>query len=244
MKGSIQNLTIQGYECLLYLPPEYETSYVDYPVVYINGEGEIAKIMEAIEHYFKVKCEPFLLISILSTNWKADYSPWPATALVKKEEAFTGGAPGYLDFLVNIVKPFIDLYYRTKQERESTVLMGYSLGGLVSLYSLYTSKTFGKIGSLSGSLWFDSWVEFMEANLPMNGEARVYLSLGDGEERSKNQRLAKVGDCTKKAVEILKLQLKSKDKVILEWNPGGHFTETLKRYEKAILWLMEIQGDL
>ena len=145
MKGSIQNLTIQGYECLLYLPPEYETSYVEYPVVYINGEGEIAKIMEAIEPHFGVKCESFLSVSILSTNWKDDYSPWPATALGKKQEAFGGDASTYLDFLTNIVKPFIDVHYRTKQDKESTILMGYSLGGLVSLYALYTSKTFGKI---------------------------------------------------------------------------------------------------
>jgi predicted alpha/beta superfamily hydrolase len=200
--------------------------------------------MEAIEPYFEVKCQEFLLISVLSTNWKADYSPWPAPALVKKEEAFSGGADNYLDFLTSVVKPFMDMHYRTKPDKENAVLLGYSLGGLVSLYALYTCKTFGKIGSLSGSLWFDGWVEFMEANLPMNKQAKVYLSLGNGEERSKNLRLAKVGDCTKKAEEILKLQLKSNNKIILQWNNGGHFTETLQRYEKAILWLMEIDANL
>ena len=240
MKGSIQNLTIQGYQCLLYLPPDYETSYADYPVVYINGEEDIAKIMEVIEPYFEVKCRTFILVSILNRNWNEDYSPWPASALINKEEAFGGGAAVYLDFLINIVKPFIDDHYHTKQDKESTVLMGYSLGGLAALYALYTSKTFGKIGSLSGSLWFHGWVEFMEANLPRNTDAEVYFSLGRGEERSRNQTLAKVGECTLKATEILKQQLKSSNQVILEWNNGGHFTEILQRYEKAILWLMKI----
>lgn len=238
MRGSIQNLNIQDYECLLYLPPEYETSCANYPVVYINGEEDVAKIMEAVEPYFEVKCEPFLLISILSKDWKEDYSPWSASALAKKEAAFGGGATTYLDFLTTAVKPFIDENFRVKKDIENTILMGYSLGGLVALYALYKSNTFGKIGSLSGSLWFDGWVEFMEDNLPMNTEAKVYLSLGRGEERSKNQRLAKVGDCTKKATDILKQQLKVKENVILQWNDGGHFTETLQRYEKAILWLI------
>jgi predicted alpha/beta superfamily hydrolase len=240
MKGSIEKFTIQGYECLLYLPPEYETSIAAYPVLYFNGEEEVAKLMEAIEPYFEVSCETFLLISVLSNNWKDDYSPWPATALVKKEEAFGGGAAAYLNFLSDVVKPYIDGHYRTKKQRESTTLMGYSLGGLVAAYAIYVSNAFGKIGSLSGSLWFDGWLEFMEANFPGNVEAKVYFSLGRGEERSRNQKLAKVGHCTQKAAEILKQQLKSKDQVILEWNHGGHFTETLRRYEKAILWLMKI----
>ena len=152
---------------MLYLPPEYETSYADYPVVYINGEEDVAKIMEVIEPCFEVKCKSFLLISILSSNWKDDYSPWPAAALVKKEGAFGGGAAAYLHVLTNTVKPFIDGNFRAKKHIEDTVLMGYSLGGLASLYSLYTSNTFGKIGCLSGSLWFDGWVEFMEGNLPI-----------------------------------------------------------------------------
>ncbi|MDP4089655.1 MAG: alpha/beta hydrolase-fold protein, partial [Bacillota bacterium] len=129
-------------------------------------------------------------------------------------------------------------HYRTKQEPESTALIGYSLGGLVSIYSLYTCNTFGKIGSLSGSMWFEGWIDFMLTNMPADTGAEVYLSLGKGEERIRNQQMAKVGECTRKAAEILKRQLTSSENVALEWNNGGHFTEIPQRFEKAFLWLM------
>ncbi len=239
MKGTIQNLTINGYECLLYLPPEYETSRENYPVVYINGEDEISEIIEGVEPHFGVECEAFLLLSVLSTNWNDEYSPWSVPALSKKDEPFGGGASVYLHFLDEIVKPFIDTHYHTKQESESTALIGHSLGGLVSLYALYTSRTFGKIGSLSGSLWFDGWIEFMDSNIPIDTEAKVYLSLGEGEEHTRNQRIAKVGNCTRRAEEILKQQLKSTDNLTLVWSNGGHFTEIPQRYQKAVMWLMQ-----
>ncbi|MDF2674376.1 MAG: esterase [Clostridiales bacterium] len=238
MKGTIQNLTINGYECLLYLPPEYETSGAYYPVVYINGEDEISEIMESVEPHFGLECEVFLMLSVQSANWNDEYSPWPVPGLTKKDKPFGGGASGYLCFLAGIVKPFIDLHYHTKQEPESTALIGYSLGGLVSLYALYTCRTFGKIGSLSGSLWFEGWTEFMESNMTKDTGAKVYLSLGEREEHTRNQRMAKVGDCTRKAAEILKQQLKSESNLTLVWNNGGHFTEIPQRYQKAVMWLM------
>ena len=67
---------------------------------------------------------------------------------------------------------------------------------------------------------------------------RVYMSLGRGEERSRNQRMAKVGECTRKATFLLEEQLEFKGNIILEWNNGGHFSDLLSRFKKALLWLM------
>lgn len=238
MKGTIRNLTFNGYDCLLYFPPEYETARLNYPVVYVNGEDEIQEIMEGVEPYFGEECQAFLLLSVQSQNWNDEYSPWSVPALKKNEKPFGEGAANYLRFLTENVKPFIDGHYRTKLEPENTALLGYSLGGLVSLYALYTCKTFGKIGSLSGSLWFEGWIEFMHSNMPAATGAKVYLSLGKGEERIRNQRMAKVGDCTRQAAQILKQQLKFTENSALVWNNGGHFTEIPQRYQKAIMWLM------
>ena len=41
MKGVIQNLSISGYDCTLYLPPKYYINDDRYPVVYINGDDNI-----------------------------------------------------------------------------------------------------------------------------------------------------------------------------------------------------------
>lgn len=239
MKGNIEKLNINGYNCLVYLPPEYQTSKWRYPVIYVNGEDEIIEIIEGIEPHFGAECEEFILVSVLSENWNDEYSPWTAPALAKREKPFGGGASDYLSFLTEKVKPFVDEHYRTKKEVENTSLIGYSLGGLVALYALYTSSVFGKVGSISGSLWFDRWTEFMNCNMPKNTGAKVYISLGTGEEHSKNQRLAKVGACTREAAKILKEKLISPENVEIVWNNGGHFAESPERYQKAIMWLMK-----
>lgn len=238
MRGTIENISILGRECSLYLPKEYHISDKYYPVVYVNGYDIDEDIMEDIESHFRGQCNECILLSIKSEDWNVEFSPWPAPALTKKSEAFGGGGEEYLNFLTNNIKPFVDNNYKTKPEPSNTTLMGYSLGGLVALYALYTTEVFGKIGSLSGSLWYDGWIEFISSHTPTNLQARVYISLGRGEERSRNQRMAKVGDCTRETASILEKQLKAKENIILEWNEGGHFTETPKRFKKSLLWLM------
>jgi len=50
-----------------------------------------------------------------------------------------GGPPlsaGYVRFLVEELKPFIDKTYRTKPDRSNTFIMGSSMGGLISWYTL------------------------------------------------------------------------------------------------------------
>ena len=49
--------------------------------------------------------------------------------------------------------------------------------------------------------------------------------------------MAKVGDCTERAAEILKSRFGEKQ-VCFEWNEGGHFTDISKRLAKAIVWLV------
>lgn len=237
MNGTIQILNINGHHCSLYLPPNYNILNVSYPVVYMNGDTNVEEIINFIEPHFNINCNSFILLSIESKNWNRDFSPWPAPALLKNSEAFTGGACEYLSILTNVIKPFIDTHYKTKTEPKNTVLIGYSLGGLATLYSLYLFRTFGKVGSISGSLWYDRWIEFINSNSPVNTAAKVYLSLGKSEERSRNQRISKVGDCTQKTFSILSKQLMSTENIILEWNNGGHFTEVSQRFSKALLWL-------
>lgn len=239
MRGTIENLYILGRECSLYLPKEYEISDKSYPVVYVNGYDIDQEIMENIESYFYVDCRAFILISIKSEDWNREFSPWQAPSLTKKSEPFVGGAMEYLKLLINDIKPFIDNNYRTKPEPSNTTLIGYSLGGLVALYSIYTNNCFGNIGSLSGSLWYDGWIEFIKSHTPVAPQTRVYMSLGRGEERSRNHRMAKVGDCTRETTSMLEEQLRTKDNIVLEWNDGGHFTETQERFKKALLWLMK-----
>lgn len=51
--------------------------------------------------------------------------------------------------------------------------------------------------------------------------------------------MAKVGECTRRAFDILKGQLSDKENLILQWNAGGHFKEIPERFERAIVWLLK-----
>ncbi len=87
----------------------------------------------------------------------------------------------YLDFIVTELKPFIDETYRVKQDAASTIIMGASLGALVSLYAVCEYPTvFGSAGCLSTS-WTvsgDSFVRYLEKHLPRAGNHRFYFDFG------------------------------------------------------------------
>ncbi|MDX2010987.1 MAG: alpha/beta hydrolase-fold protein [Myxococcaceae bacterium] len=76
--------------------------------------------------------------------------------------AMYGGGRGdlYLRFLAEELKPVIDRDYRTRPGRDSTAVMGSSLGGLISTYAGVTRpETFGLVGALSPSTWWDGrWI--------------------------------------------------------------------------------------
>ena len=63
---------------------------------------------------------------------------------------------------------------------------------------------------------------------------RVYLSLGDKEEKTKNPVMGRVGDAIRSGYDLLK----DKIDVTLEWNEGNHFREPDLRTAKGFAWLL------
>lgn len=53
-----------------------------------------------------------------------------------------------------------------------------------------------------------------------------------------NAVIATVGDCTREQEKLL-LEDPFAERVVLEWNPGGHFADSGKRLAKGIRWLLE-----
>ncbi len=94
----------------------------------------------------------------------------------------SGGGARYLQMLAQELKPAIDHMLRTQPERESTAIMGSSLGGLISIYgSLLDPDVFGRVGALSPSTWWDNRV-VVGAVAASQGKLlplRVYLDSGD-----------------------------------------------------------------
>lgn len=99
----------------------------------------------------------------------------------------------YLRFVVSEVKPFIDSTYSTLTDRENTVIMGSSMGGLISLYAICEyPETFGGAACLSTHLpmgnvnifkKFDnrparSFRKYLATSLPDPKNHRIYFDYG------------------------------------------------------------------
>ena len=64
---------------------------------------------------------------------------------------------------------------------------------------------------------------------------RVYLSLGDKEEKTRNRTMARVGDAIRDQYQVL---TRAGIKCTLEWNPGNHFRDSGKRTGRGLSWLL------
>ncbi len=95
-----------------------------------------------------------------------------------------GMADAYLDAVTSDLRPQIDAMLRTRTDRASTGMMGSSLGGLVSAHAgVGRSATFGLIGAMSPSTWWDSDEILGEvATIPSlaTRALRVYVDCGAG----------------------------------------------------------------
>ena len=242
MRFQIQELHISGMTCQLYLPPDYDKGKEYYPTIYVNGEIPVEEIMTKLVNMGAET--DFILLSVKPGSWNDDFTPWTAPAFRKGEKAPMGKADVYLKCLTKEIKPYMDAHYRTKPEPEHTVLFGYSLGGLTAVYAIYKTDVFGAVASLSGSLWYDGFCEFMEREKPVRTDMQVYLSLGKKESRSKNPRMGRVVECTEKAVEILRKGTDNEECVCFAWNEGGHFHDIEGRFAKAIVWWAESMQEI
>ncbi|MBR1851812.1 MAG: esterase [Lachnospiraceae bacterium] len=192
----------------------------------------------------------FVLAAFLICDWNGELSPWQAPA-VFGAHAFGDGAAETLHFVTDALIPELEKRYsyddvaecikdaEAAGGRNTTFwLGGYSLSGLFSLWSAYQTERFDGVAAISPSVWFPGWDEYMEKHSMRT--SRVYLSLGDREERTKNPIMAKVGENIRRQQEILQADSKVQE-CVLEWNPGNHFKDSEIRCAKGFAWLLNYQ---
>ena len=109
------------------------------------------------------------------------------------------------------------------------------MAGLFALWSVFQTDVFDRAASVSGSLWFDEFVNRMGFSAAPGGLRQVYLSLGDREKNARNQRMAAVEDCTRRTAELLCAR---NIPVIFEMTPGGHFQDIPGRIARGLDQLM------
>ena len=166
----------------------------------------------------------FVIIS--GVNWEEDLTPWKAPGL--KGGEFGGKARYFLDMLKADLFFNLDASMRIVKPERSIV--GVSLSGLFAVWASLSMPLFSAVGSVSGSLWYDGFLEWMKEHRDTATE-RYYFSLGNKEKDGKNKRLSSVEEATLEAVDLLKSVGKE---VTFEYNEGNHFGPLIERIEKAI----------
>ena len=221
-------MVICGKKCILYLNENAE-----YILIQPVDENDISVLDNEVKHIEENTDRNFSLVAFEIEDWNSELTPWEMP-LLRGKGNFGDGAAGTLEFIKNELIPALSEYTNTENKEIKYILGGYSLAGLFSLWSGYQTDIFEGIAAVSPSVWYKKWIEYVEAEKPLS--EKIYLSLGDTEEKTKHQILSKIGENIRKQHEILE---KSENvKTVLEWNEGNHFKNPDIRTAKGFLWVM------
>lgn len=219
----------------IYLPKNYAISDKKLPVIYMHdaqnlfdqktsyaGEWQVDETLDSM-------MAQVIVVGIEHDNDKRleEMTPFP-------NEKYGGGkADSYLEFIVKTLKPHIDSSYRTKSNAKNTIIIGSSLGGLVSYYAILKyPKIFGKAGIFSPSFWFSEAIYDLTAKTPKI-KTKLYFMCGDSESETM------VADLNKMELLIHQKRCSSSNMTKKTIVNGGKHNEKLWRdgFSKAILWL-------
>ena len=221
-------MMICGKKCILYLNEDTE-----YILIQPVDENDISVLDNEVKHIEENTDRNFSLVAFKIEDWNSELTPWEMP-LLRGRGNFGDGATRTLEFIKNDLIPALSECINTGNNEIKYILGGYSLAGLFSLWSGYQTDIFEGIAAVSPSVWYKKWIEYVETEKPLS--EKIYLSLGDTEEKTKHQILSKIGDNIRKQHEILE---KSENvKTVLEWNEGNHFQNPDIRTAKGFLWVM------
>ena len=221
-------MMICGKKCILYLNEDTE-----YILIQPVDENDISVLDNEVKHIEENTDRNFSLVAFKIEDWNSELTPWEMP-LLRGKGNFGDGAAGTLEFIKNELIPALSECINTGYNGIKYILGGYSLAGLFSLWSGYQTDVFEGIAAVSPSVWYKKWIEYVEAEKPLS--EKIYLSLGDIEEKTKHQILSKIGDNIRKQHEIL--ENSGNVKTVLEWNEGNHFKNPDIRTAKGFLWVM------
>lgn len=224
-----QQLRIAERECSL-----YEEKDAVFLLIQPVDEHDLEGMDSEVETLRSLNERPFSLLTVKVNSWEQDLTPWKAPAVFGKVP-FGDGAADTLRLYTDQLLPVLTAQgvYRPAEMR--LLLGGYSLAGLFALWAGYQTDVFHGIAAVSPSVWFQGWTDYATANVPL--AKAVYLSLGDKEEKARNQVMASVGNAIRRQDVLLEEQ---GIRHTLEWNVGNHFVDADVRTAKGFAWLMNL----
>ncbi|HFI0747455.1 TPA: alpha/beta hydrolase [Streptococcus suis] len=184
-KRRVRVLLPKGYE---------EDTDKTYPVVYFHDGQNVLYSKEAFSgHSWKViptiKRNPdiakMIVVAIDNDGLERmhEYAAWKYSEMGIPGIQFGGKGTLYAEFVMDVVKPFIDQTYRTKSDKSHTAMIGSSLGGNITQFmGLAYQDQIGCLGVFSSANWlhqeaFDRYIE----RQALDKDQRVYIYVGTEE---------------------------------------------------------------
>ncbi|MCT1901885.1 alpha/beta hydrolase [Oceanobacillus sojae] len=181
-------------------PDSYDISRKRYPVLYMNDgqdvffdeeatDGESLGYIKYYEAFGKFLPEVILvgidcpMDNVARTEQYAPYHKTFEVAGKNFEPEINGKGKEYLSWMVNELKPWIDVNYRTKPEREMTGIYGSSTAGVNSAYALMKyPNVFSRLISISSAyyIWFDCLERTIEES-SFDHVKYIYMDVGTNE---------------------------------------------------------------
>ena len=228
----------------IYLPPDYDTDYKYYPVLYMHDGQNLFEdttsfmgewgVDETLDSLFANGYEVPIVIGINNGGMQRieELTPW-------SNEKYGGGDGDlYMQFIVESLKPEVDKRYRTLPEAINTAIFGSSLGGLISVYGgLKYNNAFHKIGAFSPSFWYaDSVYTFVE-NATISPNTRILLLGSELEDSTMVTDMIKIET-------LMASKMPSEQLKVVGTSDGAHSEWFWKReFPDAIVWLMELKRE-
>ena len=206
------------------------SSKVCYMILSEGIKGELCDGLKGLSEKHGIS-----IVVIEGVNWNDDLTPWPAVGVFKKAKPFGGKAAAFLNKLTHEIIP--EAERDLDIEDAERTLLGVSLSGLFAVWAAFNTDAFTNIISISGSLWYDGFVEWMKEQTPSPQLRKVCMLLGEKEKNAKEKRMATVEERSLAAADILKA--KSLAAVSFELVEGTHFSPILPRMEQAMMTLEE-----
>ena len=169
------------------------------------------------------------IVVIDEVDWNDDLTPWAAKGVFKKAKPFGGHAVGFLDKLTREIIP--DAEKQLGIEEAERTILGVSLSGLFAVWSMFETKAFTNIISISGSLWYDGFLEWMKEQTLSPSVRKICMLLGEKEKNAKDKRMAAVEEKTVATANTLKE--KTSASITFELVEGTHFSPIMPRLERA-----------
>ena len=182
------------------------------PIVYlpvVAGMGD-----DVLQCCRDLDCLPFTLVTIGGLDWNRE-------------------AATFLHELTHKIIPTIEAPFAAPPRLRA--IAGYSLAGLFALWACCKTDLFSRAASVSGSLWFPGFAEYLDEDLPQGALDVAYLSLGKKEHKTPNRMMREVLADTKRCEQTLQDR---GAKTLFERNPGNHFSEPALRSAKGIAWML------